>query len=199
LTCQQGIDCVFSCSATFDYCLQSCGEQVAPDQRDAFYSLMKCAAGPCLTPSGTVDPACFYQVAKTQCEPYYLKCIGGCVPNCSGKQCGPDGCGGSCGTCPPGTQCTSSGLCQPASQKGCADAVQCVLSCGGLDWSCIQGCMSGLSPQSQQLLTQLVTCVVQTCGFNLDQVCIMQALQGPCQKQFLACMSDGGGVIILDQ
>lgn len=35
-----------------------------------------------------------------------------CVPNCSGKQCGDDGCGGSCGTCTGATEyCTSSGLC----------------------------------------------------------------------------------------
>jgi len=24
-----------------------------------------------------------------------------CVPDCGGKQCGPDGCGGDCGVCPP--------------------------------------------------------------------------------------------------
>jgi hypothetical protein len=35
-----------------------------------------------------------------------------CVPNCSGKACGPDGCGGSCGTCPDGQSCQdSSGQC----------------------------------------------------------------------------------------
>ncbi len=197
LTCEQGISCLFACSATFDICLPSCGEQVTPSQRDAFYGLMKCAYQYCATPWGGITPECFYMVAKAQCESYYLQCIGGCVPNCSGKQCGPDGCGGSCGTCPPGYTCTSSGQCQPPQQKGCADAVQCVLSCGGLDWPCIEGCISGLSPQSQQLLIQLATCVVQTCGLNPSQQCIMKAIQGPCQKQFLACMADGGGVIIL--
>ena len=30
---------------------------------------------------------------------------GGCVPDCVAKQCGGDGCGGSCGTCGPGTEC----------------------------------------------------------------------------------------------
>jgi|GEM_PF-5180092 hypothetical protein len=28
-----------------------------------------------------------------------------CQPTCAGKDCGSDGCGGSCGTCAPGTQC----------------------------------------------------------------------------------------------
>jgi uncharacterized protein (TIGR03382 family) len=33
-----------------------------------------------------------------------------CVPACAGKQCGANGCGGVCGTCPPGSAC-SFGLC----------------------------------------------------------------------------------------
>ena len=42
-----------------------------------------------------------------------------CVPNCAGKQCGPDGCGagGTCGACPSGTVCNeSTGQCP---QPGC--------------------------------------------------------------------------------
>jgi hypothetical protein len=37
-----------------------------------------------------------------------------CTPACSGKVCGPDGCGGSCGTCSSGT-CDASGQCAGAS------------------------------------------------------------------------------------
>ncbi len=33
-----------------------------------------------------------------------------CVPNCDGIECGLDGCGGSCGTCPTGVQCVA-GIC----------------------------------------------------------------------------------------
>lgn len=51
---------------------------------------------------------------------------GACVPDCSGKECGPDGCGGTCGECDEcvGGQC----LCQPTCglpQMGCDDG------CGG--------------------------------------------------------------------
>lgn len=35
-----------------------------------------------------------------------------CLPNCTGKQCGSDGCSGSCGTCASGYTCTASGACQ---------------------------------------------------------------------------------------
>ena len=35
-----------------------------------------------------------------------------CTPDCSGKSCGDDGCGGTCGTCKPGEECEdASGLC----------------------------------------------------------------------------------------
>ncbi len=40
-----------------------------------------------------------------------------CVPNCTGKVCGDDGCGGSCGTCSGGEQCTAAGQCTAGS--GC--------------------------------------------------------------------------------
>lgn len=56
--------------------------------------------------------------------------------------------------------------------------------------------MSGLSPQSQQLLTQLAICLVQACGFNPSNQCIMNALNGTCRQQYLACMADGGGLVI---
>lgn len=46
---------------------------------------------------------------------------GGCVPSCSGKQCGSDGCGGQCGTCPASATCES-GKCVTKSND-CADAI----------------------------------------------------------------------------
>ena len=39
----------------------------------------------------------------------------GCVPQCSGKQCGADGCGGSCGSCSSGLSCNSNGQCVSSS------------------------------------------------------------------------------------
>jgi len=57
-----------------------------------------------------------------------------CVPSCEAKECGPDGCGGSCGKCPGGQPCIN-GRCQciPAcSGKECGDD-----GCGG---QCKPGC-----------------------------------------------------------
>jgi V8-like Glu-specific endopeptidase len=43
-----------------------------------------------------------------------------CVPQCTGKACGNDGCGGVCpNTCGAGQVCTPQNTCQPAPQNGC--------------------------------------------------------------------------------
>jgi hypothetical protein len=39
-------------------------------------------------------------------------CTVACIPSCSGKNCGADGCGGTCGTCGANQQCNTAGTCQ---------------------------------------------------------------------------------------
>ena len=52
-------------------------------------------------------------VAEASCDP----------DACVGKTCGPDGCGGTCGTCPSGETCTEAGNCQGAAGgDSCAEA-----------------------------------------------------------------------------
>ena len=36
---------------------------------------------------------------------------GTCLPDCEGQECGSDGCGGICGTCPGALHCDWSGVC----------------------------------------------------------------------------------------
>lgn len=45
---------------------------------------------------------------------------GPCVPNCQWKDCGLDGCGGSCGACDNAEICSSAGTCDPDPAAGCA-------------------------------------------------------------------------------
>jgi hypothetical protein len=45
-----------------------------------------------------------------------------CQPACEGQECGPDGCGGSCGDCDPGDECLA-GQCEPVA--GCTAIEQC--------------------------------------------------------------------------
>ena len=46
-----------------------------------------------------------------------------CYPECFAKECGDDGCGGECGTCPEGFNCS----------KGVCEEVACVATCAGME------------------------------------------------------------------
>jgi hypothetical protein len=60
---------------------------------------------------GPCDPAAVR--ACGACKPDDAACVATwcCVPKCDQKQCGSDGCGGTCGQCEDGTGCSESGIC----------------------------------------------------------------------------------------
>jgi hypothetical protein len=104
------------------------------------------------------DDQCVANVSALNCG----QC-GACVPNCDGKSCGGDGCGGSCGTCPAGqlckeNQCQDAGGCQPK----CDGLVCGPDGCGGTCGECQPGfkCHSG---QCKQEVCQ-PDCAGKTCG-----------------------------------
>lgn len=72
----------------------------------------------------------------------------GCIPSCSGRDCGDDGCGGVCGTCGEGTACSPAGTCEPT-ETGCTPSCagrQCGDDgCGGSCGACMSGelCQAG--------------------------------------------------------
>ncbi len=51
-----------------------------------------------------------------------------CIPRCSGKMCGDDGCGGSCGTCAENGNCNG-GVCDATCQPGCTTVTDCAQGC----------------------------------------------------------------------
>jgi len=56
-------------------------------------------------------------------SPVWVTSSSGCTPNCAGKQCGDDGCGGSCGTCENGKVCVG-GICQDSGVNSTAVTLQ---------------------------------------------------------------------------
>ena len=71
------------------------------------------------------------------------QCVG-CTGDCSGRGCGDDGCGGSCGTCTTGLSCED-GQCY--AYATCAEAFQCAALCiagGGLVEDCLTQCTTGM-------------------------------------------------------
>ncbi len=104
------------------------------------YSIIKsCEDGNPCTDDYCEDGKCLYETPDGSCcHPACgmgLVCVQGdcvCVRMCFGKQCGDDGCGGTCGDCPSNHICTSSGTCSCIPQcegKQCGDD-QCGGDCG---------------------------------------------------------------------
>jgi subtilase family serine protease len=62
-----------------------------------------------------------------------------CTPQCSGKQCGSDGCGGVCGTCPSGESCNSAGQCVAGCTPQCTGKQCGPDGCGGVCGTCASG------------------------------------------------------------
>ena len=108
----------------------------APDPNDMPNPIVKypvvcpggglCAGGICCPYSEICSQAeCGPGCGQLTCGECFLpeECIGGvcaCLPDCQGKECGDDGCGGLCGYCSLGSDCDeATGLCQ------------CVASCAG--------------------------------------------------------------------
>jgi len=48
------------------------------------------------------------------CADFQVHCAGHCSPQCKARECGSDGCGGSCGSCATGYSCTGAGRCVKA-------------------------------------------------------------------------------------
>ena len=91
-----------------------------------------------------------------------LQCPGTCAPQCEGKQCGDDGCGGSCGGCDIGLVCEAgqciAGPCVPACQgKDCGPD-----GCGGECGACPEG--QGCSAEGLCFDVCVPACDGKACG-----------------------------------
>jgi hypothetical protein len=80
-----------------------------------------------------------YDCGQTGADPsglFPLACTGTCTPDCAGKDCGPDGCGGVCGTCYGDDVCDDTGWCcwPNCSFNDCGDD-----GCGGSCGTCPGG------------------------------------------------------------
>jgi hypothetical protein len=85
-----------------------------------------------------------------------------CTPACSGKVCGSDGCGGSCGTCASGTTCNSSGQCVSSCTPSCSGRMCGDDGCGGSCGICATGSTCNASGQCVSTCTP--SCSGRACG-----------------------------------
>ncbi|MBM4370670.1 MAG: hypothetical protein FJ098_03405 [Deltaproteobacteria bacterium] len=72
------------------------------------------------------------------------QCVPDCLPDCTTKECGPDGCGGTCGTCAPDEECWGY-LCVSDCVPECGDKECGADNCGGVCGTCPGGswCQGG--------------------------------------------------------
>ncbi len=121
---------------------------------------------------GEVDPSGDFAFA----------CPGACQPDCAGKLCGDDGCGGSCGDCPDFGSCQPDGSCAacvPACDgKACGDD-----SCGGSCGDCLGD--DEVCTADGQCEVCVPDCDGKTCG---DDGCGGQC--GTCEGDGAQCVED---------
>ena len=95
------------------------------------------------TDDGCVNSFCVHTPVETSC--CYPTCGIGqlcinseclCTPNCFSKECGDDGCGGSCGDCPDGGTCSLGGKCNCS--PDCTDMECGDDGCGGSCGYCLE-------------------------------------------------------------
>ena len=114
-----------------------------------------------------------------------------CMPDCQGKECGPDGCGSTCGICPDGQECLDNGQCAGGQQgDSCSEILQCATTnCAG-DFGCVMECYNQGNPDSQQIFWNLMTCVFGACGMPPSTQCMIQSFMFQCNQQYQACSAD---------
>jgi hypothetical protein len=176
------------CAANADYCGSCngdcCSANWTPGCEDEQVESCVCSMFPECCDS-TWDDWCVMMVDQTGCG----WC--GCIPSCEGKECGDDGCGGSCGECPPGTECTDEGLCWGQQGDSCSEILSCTTGCGS-QWQCIMSCYQNGDPQSQALFMQLLNCVMidAGCGFPPKAQCMLMAFMTTCSAEYNECAAN---------
>lgn len=108
-----------------------------------------------------------------------------CTPNCGTKVCGPDGCGGNCGTCAGGQECTGAGTCSAAALVDCISAYQAVASCN-YTAQCLADTLATVSLEDGKELTDFVNCLTEVCPEH-DGLCTQNATVGECSGFYNAC------------
>jgi len=180
-TCNQGGQCVAGtctpeCGDIFspvecgpDGCGGSCGTCaagstcqsgtcVAADEPGCVAKSTKgCAGCACESCVCGQDNYCCQTKWDSSCVDLCKQCgsCGGCTPSCTDRECGDDGCGGSCGACPSGQVCSLLGQCgEPATgdwgvtcttDAECSNGLKCLSMIPGLPIGsiCTTTCVDG--------------------------------------------------------
>jgi hypothetical protein len=88
-----------------------------------------------------------------------------CIPSCTGKQCGDNGCGRSCGSCEINTLCDIFGQCIGGCTPNCIGKTCGDNGCGGSCGICLNGTTCNAAT-NQCVTTCISNCIDKKCGDN---------------------------------
>ena len=107
-SCAWVYECLAGCANGDSSCGEDCMWKGNQAGIDVFWDFWTCYALYC---GDATDFDCMVETIYGVCQGEYEACSESCLPVCAGKECGPDGCDGSCGQCAPGLSCTEEGQC----------------------------------------------------------------------------------------
>ena len=122
-----------------------------------------------------------------------------CTPDCAGKECGDDGCGGSCGACSVDDWCSDEGLCELAT---CSIITDCLDDCPEFDYACQDECIAGAPTGIQEAFHAWFDCIVipPDCwcdgldpGSPEAEEC-WDSCMDYCDSEYYACWPPGDGM-----
>lgn len=151
--CVDAAWCLIECDDPV--CKDTCLLRTPVDRRKSLMDLLACVYHNCTGP--WMNDLCFGNAAAGPCKELFQEC-GACTPECKGKKCGHDGCGGFCGICQSDQacnlvtgQCGSPGDgCIPSEFPGCDGCAckDCVCQkepiCCSVHWDeiCVANCVA---------------------------------------------------------
>ncbi len=154
--------------------IEGCGAEVCSWKSEA--SFYGCTSGPQIADPSGLNPLSCNDTAT------------GCTPQCFGKTCGDDGCGGSCGSCAGNQSCNVFGQCVANCSPDCSFKV-----CG--DDGCGGSCGNCPGNQTCNFFGQCVSECTPNCG---SKQCGDDGCGGSCGSCFGTQSCNGAGQCVVN-
>jgi hypothetical protein len=184
-SCGGMLNCMGECGAE-EGCAYECVDSSTAAAQTAYMAIIYCIYQFC---DDFEDPDCVNNAVAAECSGYMDACTAGCTPECGGQECGPDGCGGSCGSCV-GTQSCQQGSCVGPSGTGellnCMELQGCIADCTG-DTVCTASCFEEASEQGGEEYSMVADCT--SASDCTDSLCM--AIH--CAAETAICAFEGSG------
>lgn len=193
-TCGSAADCPTGYTCTSNFCVLSDGRG-GPSDRDAGTTDgngTDSGTNPGLDVGGSDTTTPDEDVATLDVP--VSEDTGECVPNCSGMECGEDGCGGSCGFCA-GTETCVSGRCEGGGGGGldCPDVIGCINDSDGTQAG-FDACLAQGTTAAQDQINNLLLCIQTNCGEEgLSDEEFAECQQSFCSEEITECTGIGTG------